>query len=168
MMVEERLQRLEEAVFIKDKPNEKSKKEAKPSKRGKSKYNIHIGECMKKDNTMKECAVEWRAIKKNNPEKKEGDKNGSDINEGVLAGCESITMLSSLGCSNCQDMKEAFKEEIDKGEIKVRSVDYGVGKRLVGELGVDAVPSFVCEIEGMKAKEIKGLDVAKKFGKEGI
>lgn len=36
----------------------------KRAKREPSEYNMHVSECMKDGNTMKECAVEWSKKKK--------------------------------------------------------------------------------------------------------
>ncbi|KKL22437.1 hypothetical protein LCGC14_2435430, partial [marine sediment metagenome] len=111
----------------------------------KTDYQVHMSDCMKGGKDMKTCAVDWKDKKPSNggavKEVAQTLAGGGEGENGLL--CASITMIGEASCPNCQDVKEVLKEEISRGDIKVKSLHYGEGKKIAKELGIDAVPTFV-------------------------
>lgn len=79
--------------------------------------------------------------------------------------CKSILMISDLQCPSCREAREILKDEIEKGEIEVRTVDDEEGRKIVDELGIKEVPTFICKKDDGSLTEIEVKDVAKQFNK---
>lgn len=65
-----------------------------------------------------------------------------------------LVMLVVEGCPHCKRAKEAFKDEIERGEIEVMDVYKDEGAmELASKLGINAVPTFVVKTpEGAACK----------------
>lgn len=135
----------------------------------KTDYQVHMSDCMKGGKDMKTCAVDWKDKKPSNggavKEVAQTLAGGGEGENGLL--CASITMIEEASCPNCLDVKKLFKEEIDRGDIELRSIRYGPGKKMAERLGITDVPSFVCATESGSENEVEGPDLAKHFKKEG-
>lgn len=79
--------------------------------------------------------------------------------------CKTILMISDLECPSCRKAREILKDEIERGEIDVRTVDDEEGRKIINELGINAVPTFVCKKDDGSLTEIEANDIAKQFHK---
>jgi len=79
--------------------------------------------------------------------------------------CKTILMISDLQCPSCREAREILKDEIERGEIEVKTVDDEEGRKIVDELGIKEVPTFICKRDDGSLTEIEAKDVAKQFNK---
>ena len=76
--------------------------------------------------------------------------------------CDEVIMLTEDGCPACDSAKEELKDELERGEIKIKRSEEGEGKKIADELGVSVVPTFVCK-RGADHREMEFKELETKF-----
>ena len=56
---------------------------------------------------------------------------------------EALVLLVEDNCPSCYEMEQAYKEEIDKGNLFVLNINTELGKTLVENLGIKTVPEML-------------------------
>lgn len=56
---------------------------------------------------------------------------------------EALMLLVEDNCPSCYEMEQAYKEEIEKGNLFVLNINTKLGKTLVENLGIKTVPEML-------------------------
>ena len=91
---------------------------------------------------MKECGGDWRALKGDDPGGEEVPHKEGDGLKGQL-----YLVGSDDDCPSCDEAKEHFKEDLEKGVIKLVTIDDDKGWDIIKTLRLDEIPTLVLEKE---------------------
>lgn len=76
--------------------------------------------------------------------------------------CDEVIMITEDGCPACDTAKEELKDELERGELKIKRSEEGEGKEIADELGISVVPTFVCK-RGTDHREMESKELETKF-----
>jgi len=87
-----------------------------------------ISEGSKPTEAMVKCSIEWKEAKENVGEEE-----------------SKLFLVSTENCPGCKEAKEYFKDDIEKGKIRVVTIDDDKGWDIIKKLRVMSVPMLVVE-----------------------
>ena len=110
-------------------------------------YREFVAECLPKkkeegvnpQNAMAACALDWRAHK--------DGLSGQEVAEGEDELKGQLYLVGGEDCPSCDDAKEHFKEDLEKGTIQLVTIDDDKGWSIIKTLELAEVPTLVLEKE---------------------
>lgn len=135
-------------------------------------YNAFFADCRATDRTTQRCGALWSLLKERGaapagePDDTETATGTTDDEETArepaapvpetieqleaeFHAADQVYLITTTGCPDCQQAKEALKTWIDQGIVEVLNIqESDLGADIVIELGIDATPELVMEHDG--------------------